>query len=56
MRRFLIRSIAVTSLALACFGTSAAETIRQWQFAPQGDTLTLALREVEARGEVVIRL
>jgi NADPH:quinone reductase-like Zn-dependent oxidoreductase len=60
MHRFLIRSIAVTSLSLACFGTGAAETIRQWQFAPQGDTLGLALREVEARTparhEVAVRV
>jgi NADPH:quinone reductase-like Zn-dependent oxidoreductase len=60
MHRFLIRSIAVTGLSLACFGAGAAETIRQWQFAPQGETLTLALREVEARApaqnEVAVRV
>src|SRR5262245_18421947 len=37
-----------------------AETIRQWQFAPQGETFELALREVEAptpaRGEVAVRV
>jgi len=60
MHRFLIRSITVTGLSLACFGAGAAETIRQWQFAPQGETLTLALREVEARAparhEVAVRV
>jgi len=60
MHRFLIRSIAVTGLSLASFGAGAAETIRQWQFAPQGDTLELALREVEARtparNEVAVRV
>jgi len=60
MHRFLIRSITVTGLSLACFGAGAAETIRQWQFAPQGETLTLALREVEARTparhEVAVRV
>jgi len=60
MHRFLIRSIVVMGLSLACLGAGAAETIRQWQFAPQGETLTLALREVEARAparhEVAVRV
>ena len=45
-----------------CSRTSAlsAETIRQWQFAPSGETLELALREVAARTpaahEVAVRV
>jgi NADPH:quinone reductase-like Zn-dependent oxidoreductase len=58
------RSIRVLALlvALALVDASghAAETIRQWQFAPQGDALELALREVAApapaAGEVAVRV
>jgi NADPH:quinone reductase-like Zn-dependent oxidoreductase len=60
MHRLPIRSLFVIGLSLACFAAGAAETIRQWQFAPQGDALELALREVEvrtpARNEVAVRV
>jgi NADPH:quinone reductase-like Zn-dependent oxidoreductase len=39
---------AAVALALLVPGAVSAETIRQWQFAPNGDSLTLALREIEA--------
>jgi NADPH:quinone reductase-like Zn-dependent oxidoreductase len=51
---------ATVALALLAPGALAAETIRQWQFAPNGDSLTLALREVEApapaANEVAVRV
>ena len=56
------RRLAPTAVAVALFAPSAhsAETIRQWQFAPNGETLELALREVEARTpaahEVAVRV
>jgi NADPH:quinone reductase-like Zn-dependent oxidoreductase len=53
-------SAVVVALALLAPSTLSAETIRQWQFAPSGDSLTLALREVEARApaahEVAVRV
>jgi NADPH:quinone reductase-like Zn-dependent oxidoreductase len=59
--RFYRRS-AYTALCVALLapGALSAETIRQWQFAPNGETLQLALREVEARtpaaNEVAVRV
>jgi NADPH:quinone reductase-like Zn-dependent oxidoreductase len=57
-----VRRLALFS-ALLIVGTAnghAAETIRQWQFAPSGDAMTLALREVAAptpaAGEVAVRV
>ena len=54
-----IASLAVAA-ALLVPGALSAETIRQWQFAPKGETLELALREVEARApaanEVAVRV
>jgi NADPH:quinone reductase-like Zn-dependent oxidoreductase len=47
-------------LAFVATGTLSAETIRQWQFAPSGETLALALREVPAptpaANEVAVRV
>lgn len=59
-----IRFVATVSLtsALACVavGAEGAETIRQWQLAPKGETFELALREVAApapaRNEVAVRV
>src|SRR5688572_14934068 len=54
--------LAPAGAALALLVTSAlsAETMRQWQFAPSGDALELALREVEVRApaanEVAVRV
>ncbi len=54
--------LAPTAAALALLASSAlsAEAIRQWQFAPNGDALELALREVEVRApaanEVAVRV
>jgi NADPH:quinone reductase-like Zn-dependent oxidoreductase len=46
--RFLARlALAGTASALLT-AAHAADTIRQWQFAPQGETFELALREVAA--------
>jgi NADPH:quinone reductase-like Zn-dependent oxidoreductase len=62
MRLDLIRRFALPGLALASLGSHAlaAETIRQWQFAPQGDKLEIALREVPApapaAGQVAVRV
>jgi NADPH:quinone reductase-like Zn-dependent oxidoreductase len=62
MHRRWFRWLAPSSAILALVATSAlsAETIRQWQFAPGGDGLTLALREVEAptpaANEVAVRV
>src|SRR5262245_23947032 len=54
-----LASIAVAVALLAPCALSA-ETVRQWQFAPNGETLQLALREVEARkpaaNEVAVRV
>ncbi len=41
-------TIASGLLVLAATSAHAAETIRQWQFAPSGDTFELALRDVAA--------
>jgi NADPH:quinone reductase-like Zn-dependent oxidoreductase len=44
-----IRRCVAPAVALALLAPGAqAETIRQWQFAPKGEALELALREVEA--------
>ena len=62
MHHQALRSLLLASAAFAMLGGSAhaAETIRQWQFAPQGETVELALREVAAptpaRGEVAVRV
>jgi NADPH:quinone reductase-like Zn-dependent oxidoreductase len=50
MHANVLRRLTPTAAALALLAPSAlfAETIRQWQFTPQGETLELALREVEA--------
>ena len=62
MHRHLFCRLALTCLALAGLdaGAQGAETIRQWQLAPQGDKLELALREVAApapaRNEVAVRV
>ena len=56
------RVVAPTAIAVALLAASAlsAETVRQWQFAPKGDTLELALREVQSRApaanEVAVRV
>ena len=54
-----LASMAVAAAVLAPCALSA-ETVRQWQFAPKGETLELALREVEARkpaaNEVAVRV
>ena len=56
------RRLAPTAVVVALLTQSAwsAETIRQWQFAPKGQTSELALREVEARApaarEVAVRV
>ena len=53
------RLFAVAAALLASSALSA-ETVRQWQFAPKGETLELALREVESRApapnEVAVRV
>ncbi len=60
--QFRFSCLAPAAAALALLATSAlsAETVRQWQFAPSGETLELALREVEARApaahEVAVRV
>jgi NADPH:quinone reductase-like Zn-dependent oxidoreductase len=62
MKQRLIRGAAAAALALAAWQPSAqsAETIRQWQLAPQGEKVELALREVEAptpkQGQVAVRV
>jgi NADPH:quinone reductase-like Zn-dependent oxidoreductase len=52
--------LAAAALALIAPGAHAAEKIRQWQFAPKGEALELALREVEAptpaANEVAVRV
>jgi NADPH:quinone reductase-like Zn-dependent oxidoreductase len=54
-----LASIAV-AVALLAPDVLSAETVRQWQFAPKGETLELALREVEApapaANEVAVRV
>ena len=56
------RLVAPTAVAVALLAASAlsAETVRQWQFAPKGETLELALREVQSRApaanEVAVRV
>jgi NADPH:quinone reductase-like Zn-dependent oxidoreductase len=56
------RLVAPTALCVALLAASAlsAETVRQWQFAPKGETLELALREVQSRApaanEVAVRV
>jgi NADPH:quinone reductase-like Zn-dependent oxidoreductase len=56
------RLVAPAAVALALLAASAlsAETVRQWQFAPKGETLELALREVQSRApaanEVAVRV
>lgn len=58
----LYRLVAPAAVAAALLATSAlaAETVHQWQFAPKGETLELALREVESRAptanEVAVRV
>ena len=58
----LYRLVAPTAVAVALLAASAlsAETVRQWQFAPKGETLELALREVQSRApaanEVAVRV
>jgi NADPH:quinone reductase-like Zn-dependent oxidoreductase len=51
---------AAAAFALLAPSALSAETIRQWQFAPRGHALELALREVEARApaanEVAVRV
>ena len=60
--QFRFSRLAPTAAALALLapGALSAETIRQWQFAPSGETLELALREVEVRApaahEVAVRV
>ena len=58
--RLTRNAIAVPLLAAWLTVPAHAETIRQWQFAPQGESFELALREVEAptpsRGEVAVRV
>jgi NADPH:quinone reductase-like Zn-dependent oxidoreductase len=60
--QFRFANLATTAAAIALLAPNAlsAETIRQWQFAPSGETLTLALREVEVRApaanEVAVRV
>jgi NADPH:quinone reductase-like Zn-dependent oxidoreductase len=53
-------SAAIVAFALLTPSALSAEMIRQWQFAPSGDSLTLALREVEAptpaADEVAVRV
>jgi len=62
MHHRLLFRIALACVALTGLDAAAqsAATIRQWQFAPQGDKLELALREVAtpkpARNEVAIRV
>jgi NADPH:quinone reductase-like Zn-dependent oxidoreductase len=48
MHRFFVRRLAILSALLALAACAQAETIRQWQFAPNGDALELKLREVAA--------
>jgi NADPH:quinone reductase-like Zn-dependent oxidoreductase len=60
-RCFLGRfAFAGTTLALLATSAHAADTIRQWQFAPSGETFELALREVvaptPAANEVAVRV
>jgi NADPH:quinone reductase-like Zn-dependent oxidoreductase len=56
------RRLASTAVAVALLAPAAlsAETVRQWQFAQSGETLELALREVQARApaanEVAVRV
>src|SRR6185503_13758310 len=58
----LYRLVAPAAAAAALLAASAlaAETVHQWQFAPKGETLELALREVESRApaanEVAVRV
>src|SRR3954471_13085412 len=58
----LYRLVAPAGITAALFSNSAlaAETGHQMQFAPQGETLELALREVESRAptanEVAVRV
>jgi NADPH:quinone reductase-like Zn-dependent oxidoreductase len=58
--RFSRLALAAAALALLAPSALSAETVRQWQFAPSGETLELALREVEARApaahEVAVRV
>jgi NADPH:quinone reductase-like Zn-dependent oxidoreductase len=62
MKQRLILGVAAAALALAAWQSSAhgAETIRQWQLAPQGEKVELALREIEAptpaQGQVAVRV
>jgi NADPH:quinone reductase-like Zn-dependent oxidoreductase len=54
-------ALTVTALALVALAPRAhSETIRQWQLVPRGETLELALREVEAQApaahEVAVRV
>ena len=56
----LCSALMATALALLSSSAQAAETIRQWQFAPKDETFELALREIEARSpaahEVAVRV
>lgn len=48
MHRLAVRLASLSALLASAASAHAADTIRQWQLAPQGDTLELALREVQA--------
>jgi NADPH:quinone reductase-like Zn-dependent oxidoreductase len=48
MHRLAVRLASLSALLALTASAHAADTIRQWQLAPQGDTLELALREVQA--------
>ena len=62
MHRSSFSRLTICGALLALYATAghAAETIRQWQFAPKGDAVELALREVAAptpaAGEVAVRV
>ena len=59
-RQFIHLTLAGAAFASFAMTAHAAETIRQWQFAQQGEKLELALREVTAatpaRNEVAVRV
>jgi len=59
-RLFRLVAPVAAAAALLASGALAAETVHQWQFAPKGETLELALREVESRApaanEVAVRV
>jgi len=55
-----VLGLAAAALVLIAPSAHSAEKARQWQFAPKGESLELALREVETRApaanEVVVRV